>query len=100
MVDLTHGGTVMVKKKAATGKTNPAHLRMGKHSLEQLRQGTADLRTLAAKLSALITRAESLGVTELPVDGTTKFKRGHDLIVQFIRGVDVALLKEAYSREG
>lgn len=103
MVDLTLCGTVMAKKQAASkasGKTNPAHLRMGTHSLEDLRTGVAELKELSARLMALIVRADELGLTEIPVDGTTKLTRGKELIKQFIRGVDVSLLKEAYSREG
>lgn len=111
MIALVDGGTRMAKKQRASGVEspkgrtddksgmNPAFLRFGEHTLADLQDNVQQLHNFADQLSALIKNASDLGATSIRVDGTTKLDRGFVLIRDFLRGVDMAIVKRKHSRD-
>ena len=88
-------GIEMVKK-GTRAKKNPAELRWGNKTPDDLRTEAEDIARHAAVIRDAAELMDELGIKSLRVDGVRKIESGVELLKAYAHNLEAALLKEKY----
>lgn len=83
----------------AKKKVHPSQLRYGTVTSDQLKDSVSKINELAAVMTEVAGEMDRRKMTELRMDGVTKFDRGMDILSGYVEHLMIGMTKARFSKD-